>query len=53
MSWENVKVIMVPQYIGLTVRGILNFANRNIHIERFLPEYDCFKDPNREWLCTL
>ena len=53
VSWENVKVIKVPQYIGLTVRDILNFANRNIHIERFLTEYDCLKDPNREWLCNI
>ena len=53
VSWENVKVIKVPQYKGLTVRDILNFANRNIHIERFLPEYDCLKDPNREWLCNI
>ena len=53
VSWENVKVIKVSQYKGQTVRDILNFANRNIQIERFLPEYDCLKDPNREWLCNI
>ena len=53
VSWENFKAIKVPQYKGLTVRDILNFANRNIYIERFLPEFDCFKDPNREWLCNI
>ena len=53
VSRENVKVIKLPQYKGLAVRDILNFANRNIHIERFLPEYDYLKDPNREWLCNI
>ena len=52
MSWENIKVIKVPQYKGLTVWDILNFANRNIHFERLFPEYDYLKDPNREWICN-
>ena len=53
IKWEEVKVIKVPQYKGLTVRDILNFANRNIHIDRFLPKYEYLKDPNREWLCNV
>ena len=50
---ENIRAIKVPQYKGLTVKSILEFANKNIHIDRFLPDYDYLKDPNREWLCNI
>ena len=43
IKWEEVKVIKVPQYKDLTVRGMLNFANRNIHFDRFLPKYGYLK----------
>ena len=50
---EDIRVIKVPQYKGLTVRNIVEFAKKNIHIDRFLPEYDYFKEHNREWLCNI
>ena len=50
---ENITAIKVKQYKGLTVKSILEFANKNIHIDRFLPDYDYLKDPNREWLCNI
>ena len=53
IKWENVKVIKVPQYKSLSVKDILQFAQRRIRIDRFLPKYDNLKDPNREWLCYI
>ena len=53
ITCEEVKCIKVPQYNGLTVKNIHDFAQRNFHVERFLPEYDYLKEPNREWLCNL
>ena len=54
IKWEKVKVIKVPQYKGFTVKDILHFAQRHIHIDRFLPRYDYhLKDLNREWLCNI
>ena len=50
---EDVNVIKVPQYKDLTVRDIINFAHLKIHIDRFLPNYDCLKDLNKEWLCNV
>ena len=50
---EDIRVIKVPQYKGLTVKNILEFAKKNIHIDRFLPEYDYLKEHNREWHCNI
>ena len=46
---EDVNGIKVPQYKDLTVRDIINLAHQNIHIDRFLPNYDYLKDLYREW----
>ena len=46
---EDVNGIKVPQYKDLTVRDIINLAHQNIHIDRFLPNYDYLKDSYREW----
>ena len=32
---ENIRAIKVKQYKGLTVKSILEFANKNIHIHTF------------------
>ena len=50
---ESIRVINVPQYKGLTVKNILEFKQENIHIHRFLPDYDYLKEPNREWLWNM
>ena len=49
IKFEDVNVIKVPQYKDLTVRDIINLAHQNIHIDRFLPNYDYLKDSYREW----
>ena len=43
----------VPQYKGFTVKNILEFAQKNIHIDTFLPDYDYLKETNREWLWNM
>ena len=50
---EDVRVIKVPQYEGLTVEAIKEFAENKIDIESYLPSYDYSKEPNREWLCNI
>ena len=53
IKWSEVIVINVPQYSGLRVKDLLNFAKSQFEIEKFLPDYDYNKDPNRDWLCNL
>ena len=50
---EDVIVIKVPQYNGLHVKDILKFASTKINIKKYLPDYDYFKEPNREWLWNI
>ena len=50
---EDIKVIKVPHYNGLTVAKILNFARNKGDIQSYLPDYKYSKEPNREWLCNL
>ena len=49
----NVKVTKVPQYKGVTVRSKLKFSRDQINIDKYIPEYDYPKEPNREWLCNV
>ena len=53
IKWVNVKVTKIPQYKGLRVKDILLFAKSKIDIERYLPDYEYSKEPNREWLCNF
>ena len=53
IKWDNVRVTKIPQYKGLRVKDILLFAKPKIDIERYLPDYEYSKEPNREWLCNL
>ena len=53
VKWSEVIVIQVPQYKGLRVKDLLNFAESEFEIHDFLPKYDYNKEPNREWLCNL
>ena len=48
INLEDVNGIKV-QYKDLTVRDIINLAHQNIHIDRFLSNYDYLKDSYREW----
>ena len=50
---SDVIVVKVPQYKGLHVKDILNFAASKINIKKYLPDYEYMKDPNREWLWNL
>ena len=50
---QNITAIKIKQYKGFTVKNMLDFAYKNIHIYRFLPDYDYLKNPNREWLCNI
>ena len=53
VKWSEVKVINIPQYEGLTVNDLIKFAESEFDIDKFLPEYDYDKVPNRTWLCNL
>ena len=50
---SDVNVVKVPQYKGLHVKDLLNFAASKINIKKYLPDYEYMKDPNREWLWNL
>ena len=50
---ENILAIKVPQYKGLTVKSIIEFAQRNIHIDKYLPDYEYSKENNREWVWNI
>ena len=50
---EDVIVIKVPQYNGLHVKDILKFASTKVNIKKYLPDYNYFKEPNREWLWNI
>ena len=45
---EDIKVIKVPHYKGLTVVKILNFARNKRDIQSYLPDYKYSKEHNRE-----
>ena len=47
------KVINIPQYEGLAVNDLIKFAESEFDIDKFLPEYDYYKEPNRTWLYDL
>ena len=39
ISYKKVNVIKVPHYKGLTVQDLLSFAELNVNIYDYLPEY--------------
>ena len=47
---SEVEVVNVPQYEGLTVKELVQFAESEFNIDKFLFDYDCRKEPNRSWL---
>ena len=53
VEWSNVKVIKVPQHKGFHVKDLLRYASTKVNIEKYLPDYEYAKDPNREWLCNI
>ena len=53
LNWDQIAVIKVPQYKGLRVNEIIEFASGHIDIKKFLPKYSYEKEPNREWLCNI
>ena len=53
VEWSNVKVIKAQQYKGLHVKDLLRYASTKVNIEKYLPDYEYAKDPNREWLCNI
>ena len=50
---SDVKLIQVPQYKGLRVWDIIKFAQTKMYIDRYLPDYEYKKEPNRTWLCNV
>ena len=48
VSCVDVEVIKVHQYKGLKVLDILKFADTKVNINKYLPESDYPKQPNRE-----
>ena len=50
---NKVVVVNVPQYEGLRVRDLLRFVGSKFDIDKYLPDYEYHKEPNREWLCNL
>ena len=53
LKWEQIKVVKVPHYKGLTIHYILKFASRLINIADYIPEYEYSKEPSREWICNI
>ena len=53
VSCSDVEIIKVRQYKGLKVSDILKFAASKTNINKYLPEYDYPKEPNREWVCNI
>ena len=53
INCKDVNMIHVPQYKGLRVREIIDFAHKMIHIYKYLPKYEYNKEPNRAWLCNV
>ena len=50
---KNVKVIRVPNLKNLTMKQIMEFAERNSDVKSCLPEYEYDKNPNREWYWNI
>ena len=50
---DDVKVINVAQINGLRVPQILLFARAKMDIDKYLPDYDYEKEPNRSWLANV
>ena len=47
---KNILAIKIPQYKWLSVKSILEFAQKDIHIDKHLPSYEYSKESNREWI---
>ena len=50
---SEVKVIRVPHLEGLRVKDILHWARERVEIDRYIPNYEYQKEPNREWFVNL
>ena len=53
IKWSEMKIIKVPHLEGLRVKDILNWAREIVEIDRYIPDYDYQKEPNREWFINL
>ena len=42
----------VPHIKSLSIQDILNFAKEYTDLESYLPNYNCGKFPNMDWLCN-
>ena len=49
----TVKVVRVPHLEGLRIKDILSWARERIDIDRYIPDYDYQKEPNRELFVNL
>ena len=50
---SEVKVIRVLHLEGLRTKDILQWARERVDIDRYIPDYEYQKEPNREWFVNL
>ena len=50
---SEVKVIRVPHLEGLRTKDILQCARERVDIDRYIPDYEYQKEPNRKWFVNL
>ena len=53
LKWNEIRVWKVPQLKTLSVGAILEYARRETDIDKFLPNYEYRKLPNRDWLWNI
>ena len=53
LNWKNIMVIKVPHYKGLTVKDIVEFAETQVDLNSYLPDFEYNKALNRDWLCNV
>ena len=53
LNWKIVIVIKVSHYKRLTVKDIIEFAETQVDVHSYLPDFEYDKAPNREWLWNI
>ena len=53
LKWSQVKVCRVPHLKGLTVEDLIAFRQENTKLIDYLPDYEYWKLPNRQWLWNV
>ena len=53
MYASNINFVRTPHLPGLHTSDIVEFAERNVDICSYLPEYKSNRFPSRQWVCNL